>query len=368
MKRCTPLLLSALLVILLLFTGCADTSSTSSPAAGASSNAGTSAGGVNVDINYMDSILASSYVQLDDLKLNFIEFNIINPTDSQKTVIVESEVPGFTEKAVNTVDVPAHGNITIGQAPSLRTSAIPTELTTATLHVKVTLADGTRIDEQTVPLKIYAKDTMVWAVSDGEEVNMMTPFIGAWVTPHAAGIDPLVRKAAEYHPEKSIGGYQCGDSCTDEAWQEYTNEQVKAIFTALKNDYQITYINSPTTFSKATDSSQRVRLPAESLTSKSANCIDGAVLYASALESIGVTPHIVLIPSHAFVCYETKPNSPDSLDCLETTMTGSSTFEEAVARGEQEYQEEIKNGNFKSGASQDLSVADLRKMGINPMQ
>lgn len=78
------------------------------------------------------------------------------------------------------------------------------------------LADGTRIDEQTAPIKIYAKNTMVWGVSDGEEWNDMTPFIGAG-DPHAAEIDPL-RKAAEYHPEKSIAGYQCGDSCTDAMW------------------------------------------------------------------------------------------------------------------------------------------------------
>jgi hypothetical protein len=368
MKRCIPLLFSVILVILVLSVGCTDSSSNSSPSSGGASTAGTSASGLNVEINYMNALVPSTYVQLDDLKLNFIEFNVTNPTGSPKTVIVESEIPGFTEKAVNTVEVPAHGNITVGQAPSLRTSAIPTEMTTATLHVKVSLADGTRIDEQTVPIKVYAKDTMVWQVFDGDQWSDMSPYIGAWVTPHAAGIDPLVRKAAEYHSQKAISGYQCGNSCTDAMWREDTNDQVKAIFNALKNDYQITYINSPIAFAKQSDNPQRIRLPAESLSSNSANCIDGTVLYASALESIGVTAHIVLIPGHAFVCYETKPDSPGSLDCLETTMTGSSTFEEAVARGEQEYQEEITNGDFKSGASQDLSVADLRKLGITPMQ
>nr|WP_321351737.1 hypothetical protein [uncultured Methanoregula sp.] len=367
MKHGISLCLSVLLVLLILSVGCTDSEPASSSSSGTPASS-TGTGGVSVDVSAMNSLLASTYVQLDDLKMNFIEFNITNPSGSTKTVIVESEIPGFTEKSINTVEVPAHTNVTVGQAPSLRTSAIPTEMTTATLHYKVTLADGTRIDEQSYPIKIYAKDTMVWAVFDGDEWNDMSPFIGAWVTPHAAGIDPLVRKAAEYHPDKSIGGYQCGDSCTDAMWQEYTNEQVKAIFTALKNDYKITYINSPIAFSKSSDSSQRVRLPAESLTSKSANCIDGTVLYASALESIGVTPHIILIPGHAFVCYETKQDSPGSLVCLETTMTGSSSFEDAVQYANQEYLTEINNGNFKSGASQDLSVAYLRKIGITPMQ
>jgi hypothetical protein len=366
MKKRILLCLSVLLAILVLSAGCSDAGPSSSP--GGSTPGVTGAGGISTKVSAMDAVLPSTYLQLDDLKMNFMEFDIINPTDSVKTVVVESEIPGFTEKSVNTVEVPARGNITVGQSPSLRTSAIPSEMTTATLHYKVTLADGTRIEEQTYPIKIYAKDTMIWAVSDGNDWNDMTPFIGAWVTPHAAEIDPLVRRAAAYSSDNSITGYQCGDTCTDAAWQKYSDAQVKAIFTALKNDYQITYINSPIAYGKESENPQRVRLPKDSLAQNSANCIDGAVLYASALESIGMTPHIVVLPTHAFVCYETKPDSPNKLSCLETTMTGSSTFEEAVSSANQEYRDEIANGNFASGKSQDLSIADLRKSGILPMQ
>jgi len=368
MKCCTPPCFFVLLVILILFAGCTETSPEASPSSVVPSSAGTGTGGISVDVNAMNSILASTYLQMSDLNMTFIDFKITNPTGTPRAVTVESEIPGYTEKAINTVDVPAHGDITVGQTPSLRPGTIPSEMTTATLHYKVALADGTRIDEQTTPIKIYAKDTMVWSIFDGAEWNDMTPYIAAWVTPHAAEIDPLMRKAAEYTPSKSITGYQCGDSCTDPQWEDDTNTQVKALFTALKNDYQITYINSPIAYGKAIDAPQRVRLPTDSLTSKSANCIDGAVLYASALESIGMNPHIVIVPSHAFVCYNTKPDCPECLSCLETTMTGSSTFEEAVASGNQEYQAEITNGNFKSGTSKDLSIADMRKVGLLPMQ
>ncbi len=358
MKLFTPLRLLVLLVILILAAGCIGTSPLSSP----------SSGGLSVDVSAMDSILASTYLQMSSLNMTFIDFTIINPTDSPQTVIVESEIQGYTEKSVNTVDVPAHKNVTVGQTPSLRTGAIPSEMTSATLHYKVALADGTRIDEQTKPVKIYAKDTMVWGIWDGDQWNDMTPYIGAWVTPHAAEIDPLVRRAAEYIPGKSMTGYQCGASCTDAMWAESSNDQAKAIFTALKKDYQLTYINSAIAYGKSSENPQRVRLPKDSLTQKSANCIDGTVLYASALESIGINPHIIILPTHAFVCYDTKEDASGQFSCIETTWTGSSTFEDAVARGNQEYQEEIANGDFKSGNSQDLSVANLRMMGIYPMQ
>ena len=358
MKFFTPLSLLVLLVILILAAGCTETSPGSSP----------SSGGIGVDVSAMDSILASTYLQMPSLNMTFIDFTIKNPTDTPLTVIVESEIQGYTEKSINTVDVPPHKNITVGQTPSLRTGAIPSEMTSATLHYKVALADGTRIDEQTKPVKIYAKDTMVWGIWDGDQWNDMTPYIGAWVTPHAAEIDPLVRRAAEYIPGKSMTGYQCGASCTDAMWAESSNDQAKAIFTALKNDYKITYINSAIAYGKSSENPQRVRLPKDSLTQKSANCIDGTVLYASALESIGINPHIIILPTHAFVCYDTKEDASGQFSCLETTWTGSSTFEDAVTRGNQEYQEEIANGDFKSGNSQDLSVANLRMIGIYPMQ
>jgi hypothetical protein len=176
-----------------------------------------------------------------------------------------------------------------------------------------------------------------------------------------------MRKAAEYHPEKSIAGYQCGESCSEQEWAEYSNAQAKAVFTALKNDYRITYINSPIAFGSGGDNPQRVRLPKDAMASNSANCIDGTVLYASALESIGMNPHIIILPTHAFVCYDTMPDA-EGITCIETTMTGSSTFEEAVAAAEEEYQEEITNGNFRSGASRDYSLAELRAEGILPME
>ena len=360
------LLLSGFIVILILLGGCTDdTPNIVSPDTG--SVAGTGPAGIRADVAAMDSILPSTYLQFANRGVTYIDFELTNPTGTARTVVVESEVPGFTEKAINTVEVPANGNITIGQTPTLRTAAIPAEVKTATLHYKVSLTDGTRIDEQTYPVKVFPKDTMVWEVRDGDERYDMSQYIAAWVTPHAAVIDPLMRKAAEYHPEKSIAGYQCGESCSEQEWTEYSNAQAKAVFTALKNDYRITYINSPIAFANGGDNPQRVRLPKDAIAANSANCIDGTVLYASALESIGMNPHIIILPTHAFICYDTKPDA-EGITCIETTMTGSATFEEAVAAAEEEYQEEITNGNFKSGASRDYSLADLRAEGILPME
>lgn len=320
-----------------------------------------------VDVAVFDAVVPAAYLQMPALGETFADFTIRNPSASAGTYVIESEIPGFTEKAVNTVTIPAGASEVIGQTPTLKGSAIPREMTPASYHNRIALSDRSLVEELTLPISIYAKDTMIWAVSEGEETTELTPYIAAWVTPHAAGIDTLVRDAAEYHPGRGITGYQCGAQCTNEEWEADTNAQVKAIFEALKNDYKIVYINSPFAYGKTNENVQRVRLPADSLSSRSANCIDGTVLYASALESIGMNPRIIILPDHAFLCYDTRPDDHSQFACLETTVTSSATFEEALKSGEESYQEEVEKGRFKSGESSDLSIAELRSQGIRPM-
>lgn len=373
MKYLQLFLLSLLAILVLAAAGCTDSDDTAPiPTATAAQRAGpntgtTSASPNDVEVAIFDAVVPAAYLQMPTLGETFADFSIRNPSGSARTYTIESQIAGFTEKSVNTVTIPSGGSEVIGQTPTLLSSAIPREMTPAQFHYKIALSDGTLVEEQTLPISIYAKDTMIWAVSEGEETTELTPYIAAWVTPHAPGIDTLVRDAAEYHPGRGISGYQCGDQCTNEEWEADTNSQVKAIFESLKNDYQIVYINSPFAYGKATENVQRVRLPADSLSAKSANCIDGTVLYASALESIGMNPRIIILPSHAFLCYDTRPDDPTQFACLETTMTSSATFEEALKSGEESYQEEVEKGRFKSGESSDLSIAELRAGGIRPM-
>ncbi|RPJ61652.1 MAG: transglutaminase domain-containing protein [Dehalococcoidia bacterium] len=361
------------LLMLVFIGGCTDDSTTQKPgiisAAPATQPAAQSADSENikVEVTPMQSVAAAFYLQMPNLDITFIDFDITNNGSSNVKVLVESEIQGYSEKAVNTVEIGANKTVTVGQTPALKLSAIPAEITNTMIHYKVTTGSGTLIDEQTLPVKIYAKDTMIWAAKEGDDWTDTSAFIAAFVTPHAAEINDLVRKAAEYEEGRSMTGYQCGE-CTPEGWEEYTQEQVKAIYEALQKDYQITYINSSIAYSNESDSPQRVRLPAESLRSGSANCIDGAVLYASALENLGMHPYILITPDHAFVGYETKPDDPSSIRFLETTMTGSASFEDATDKGNDEFRAETSNGNIKSGDSQLHSIKSLRDSGIRPMQ
>jgi len=322
---------------------------------------------ISVKVVPMGSVTPAIYTQMPNLKITFVDFEITNNGDKAARVSVESELQGYSEKAFDTVDIGPHATVTVGQTPLLKPGSIPQEIVNTNLHYRIADSGGAVIQEQTLPVKLYAMDTMLWAIKEGEEWTDTSVFIAAFVTPHGPEIDDLMRKAAEYHPDNSIQGYQCS-GCSDERWSEYTKAQVKAVYEALQNDYQVKYINSTIAYSNESDAPQRVRLPSESLRTGSSNCIDGTVLYAAALESMDMHPYVVLLPSHAFLCYETNPDDPNSLSCLETTMTGSASFEDASESGDQELATEQSNGNLESGKSKVLSIQALRANGILPMK
>jgi hypothetical protein len=147
--------------------------------------------------------------------------------------------------------------------------------------------------------------------------------------------------------------------------------EIKSIFNAVRNA-KVSYVNSTLSFGKV-GFAQRVRLPRESISKKSANCIDGAVLFASLFENIGLEPVIVLIPGHAFVEVRLASNSDQTL-FIETTFVGrniinsivslTSTFDAATKKGNEEYNQAIQKN------SSEVHIVDIKKardLGIYPL-
>ena len=116
--------------------------------------------------------------------------------------------------------------------------------------------------------------------------------------------------------------------------------------------------------------SQRIRLPRESLRDRMANCIDGTVLVASLLEAMSLNPAIVLVPGHAFVSWETWPDSGE-WRYLETTMISSHDYDAARRRGDQlteAYEQQSQQAQDPS-LFRRWSLRDLRALHrITPME
>jgi len=291
---------------------------------------------------------------------------------------VSASIEGYSDTAVTTVSAPQGQLLQVQLLPVLKPEAVAglNDIRPATL--RVTVEQITPLDQalydQTTLIRLHARDTALLAVQarDGSIVDL-TKYLAAWVTPRRPEIERLLRKAAEHHPERCLVGYQ-GASALDQA-AEVVRKQAQAIFTALKEDADLVYINSPLSLgAEEGQVTQRVRFPAESLAAgSSANCIDGAVLFASLLELAAIDPFIVVIPGHAFVGWRVW-RSADRCEFLETTMIASDDFAAAQQSAQELYEDAMSKGYFgrglfdPGGFARLIDIRACRNNGIYPLE
>jgi hypothetical protein len=105
---------------------------------------------------------------------------------------------------------------------------------------------------------------------------------------------------------------------------------------------------------------QRIRLPRETLRLASANCMDVSVVFASAMENLGMQPLVVIVPGHAFAGVRLGPGSEGVL-YVDLTVLPNGSFEAAVARA---------RGWLEKTAPEELLAVDVaatRALGIYPL-
>jgi hypothetical protein len=111
---------------------------------------------------------------------------------------------------------------------------------------------------------------------------------------------------------------------------------------------------------------QRVRLPAEVLDQQGGNCIELALLYASAAEALDLEAALILIPGHAFVGVRTDQENANYY-FVETTMIGHASFSEAVDTAGGEFDEALPHIDAGETSYGWIKIWDERKDGILPL-
>lgn len=284
--------------------------------------------GLNAEVKLrMAQVPTSIYHLLEPQEFPLLSCTVTNYDDQVRRIRVTSYIEEYSARAVTSFELEQDSQETFLQSPSLFQWRLDdlTELTRATLNICVEDIDSEKIETHiTHPIWMLARSTAPLAVRDplnGKPLDF-SHYLGAFVTPNAPDLMHFLRSAARRHPDGRLVGYQ-GDPSS-------VMPQVKALYEALKQEADITYVNSLISFTPEQGmANQRVRLPRESLKDQQANCIDGTVLFASLLEAISLSPAIVIVPGHAFVAWETWKDAPDEWKYLETTMIGTHGFEEA---------------------------------------
>jgi len=280
------------------------------------------------------------------------KWHLENNSTEAVTVILSTEILGWSHKATKTITLNPERKATIGQFPSCKDKFMQNREVKSVDTRFVMKHQDKVIYDQTKTIKVLPRGDMLWRDDDGSDLTIL---IAGWVTPHDPVINKVLSLAKERMSDRSFFGYQI----TDQKRQIIrTYHETRAIYTTLREDLGISYVNTPTSFSPG--ASQRVRLPRESIEEKSANCIDGTVLLASCLEALGYEVSIMLVPQHAFLSVRGAPGSNQYV-FVETTVMGQNNFETSVKRGNRNYQKALKTG-YK-----EVNINDCRRLGINPM-
>jgi hypothetical protein len=308
--------------------------------------------------------------------LPIVKFHIVNTTNTAKTIVFSSWIEQFSYLRSDTVQIAPEQSQSLTQLPTLRQDEIASlyEIRKAILHTRVSCIENGQeslLSLQDYDIQFLARDVITWAiVPDENTVRDLSYQIAAWVTPNDRAVVEMLRSAADYSPTGALWGYQGGGSMEERATR--VRSQVEAIFRALKLKAEMTYISASISFGKqANEVQQRVNLPKDSLLNRQANCIDGAVLYASLLERAAINPAIVLTKGHAFVGWEISPGSKQ-YEFLETTMTRNHSFEEAFKRGMEQFHRVsslLERPFFDSqGFARLIDIKEIRSRGIFPME
>lgn len=156
-------------------------------------------------------------------------------------------------------------------------------------------ADGKIIDEVELPIQVLAYNE--WG-----GLEYIPELLAAFVMPNSSGIDSILgetgRLLTKNGKNSILNGYS--DNSAIKVW-----DMVSALYSVLAGK-NFTYCLPPASFEH---NGQKIRLAKDILNNRVVTCLDATVLFASALEQMGLYPVIVVIKGHAFVGVWLKPVS-----------------------------------------------------------
>lgn len=289
------------------------------------------------------------------------------PLDSV-TLTVDSAPEILVPYSQKIEQIPAQAEYTL---QGLDVKANPVFLTPLTERIQGTIT--IHLSDTSGVLAEYTSEATALAYDEWHGTAFFPELITAFITPNHPEISKLVTRASTFLQQWT------GDPSLDAYQRQNPNRvrmQAAAIYAALQ-EQNIVYSVPPASFEVI---GQRVRLCDTVMQQKMGTCLDLTLLYASAMEAIGLHPLLVLLPGHIFagVWLEEQTFSEAVLDDVSqltkrladgigeiaviesTCMTAgkSITFDEACAAAVKELQTPV---------DYIIDVSRARLSGIRPL-
>ncbi|MEZ6096503.1 MAG: hypothetical protein R3C03_20120 [Pirellulaceae bacterium] len=179
--------------------------------------------------------------------------------------------------------------------------------------------NGEAFDSQTKKMIVRSINDCPFVRIEGEYAYEMPANYAAYVNEQHPYVDKLLREALDIGIVESFEGYLNNDP----------NRAIREVYALwdLMVARDTRYSNITTTV-KEVDSvgSQHIRLLEETINNNQANCVDGSVLFVSALRKIGIDAWLALEPGHCYMMFWTD-REHNAFIALETTCMGDNDAE-----------------------------------------
>lgn len=295
---------------------------------------------------------------INNRPLNFIDnIQVQNNSSTPQTVYIRAALQGYSETAQQRVDLAPNQTKQVNPMNlSFNYEKLYNVTSSVTSNIELSLyQNDTLIDLHSFNVFIDPINRFRWFREENGQVFDFRPYVAVLITPEDREnqIQRLLTEAAAYSKDGSIYGYQGGTI-------ESAIDQVFAVYSAMQMR-NIVYTNVIGSFF---DGAQNVKLPAQSLLTGSANCIDGVLVFASAFEAMGMEPILVFMSGHALIGVRLSPGDDDSLLLIETTMVGNATFNDAVESAHDTVSSRLQEGDPLLSM---LDLTRIRQAGIIPL-
>ncbi len=225
--------------------------------------------------------------------------------------------------------------------------------------VTVSVAAERQSAQSTVACIVHPVNEAVSRLVDpgtGNWVDVSICF-AAFVNEDHPWINQILQEAMARDGVARFSGYELGP--------ESVVRQMRAIWDALAAR-GLNYVDLAMTSGAVQGvSTQYVRFLDQSMRDQGANCVDGAVLFASIFRRIGLRPVLVFRPGHCFVAvYDAAQGG--QLMAVETTLLSGAPFAQAFSLGRQELANALPHLDTPGYSTVDIAAA--RQAGVRPIE
>ncbi|WP_166831715.1 DUF3320 domain-containing protein [Thalassoroseus pseudoceratinae] len=223
-----------------------------------------------------------------------------------------------------------------------------------------------RLQQGDTVLSEVVHDIRVLARDEWGGLGSMSELLAAFVMPNDPSLAPILKSAG-----KILG--QHGHSTALDGYQRHDPQRAYLLAAAIWSavaERSLTYANPPSSFEQK---GQKVRRPSTVLRDGLATCLDSTLLFAAAMEAIGLNPVIVMTDGHCFVGVWLVERSFDRLietDCSEVRKAIAAkeliTFETTLVTHNPpaRFQDAIQTAEHatrESNESQYLATIDIKR-------